>query len=84
MPSIIKQLPLTDEVNDALLGKSNEFNHYIVLVRAFESALWSNVVKHSKALETDQKTLHALFNQAIVWGNSVRRTLSSHFPSARS
>ncbi|AXR07950.1 EAL and HDOD domain-containing protein [Salinimonas sediminis] len=80
MPGILKQLPLVDEVIDALLGKSNEFNHYMVLVRAFESALWLNVVKQSKALDIDQKQLHGLYNQAIIWGNSVRSTISSYFP----
>ena len=80
MLGIVKQLPLTDTVNDALLGKSSEFNHYLSLVRAFESALWLNVIKQSKALDTDQKLLHSLYNQAIVWGNSVRATISSHYP----
>lgn len=83
MPGILKQLPLVDEVNDALLGKSTEFNHYLMLVRAFESALWLNVIKQSKALDIDQKQLHSLYNQAIVWGNSVRSTLSSYFPASR-
>ena len=84
MPGILKQLPLVDEVNDALLGKSSEFNHYLMLVRAFESALWLNVIKQSKALDIDQKQLHSLYNQAIVWGNSVRSTMSSYFPAYRS
>lgn len=83
MLSIVRQLPLTDEVNDALLGKTTEYNHYISLVRAFESALWLNVVKQSKALDTDQKLLHSLYNQAIVWGNSVRTTISQHYPRPR-
>lgn len=80
MPDVLRQLPLTDEVNDALLGKSNEFNHYITLVRAFESALWLNVVKQSRELDIDQKLLHSLYNQAIVWGNGVRNTISAYFP----
>lgn len=84
MPGILKQLPLVDEVNDALLGKSSEFNHYLMLVRAFESALWLNVIKQSRALDIDQKQLHSLYNQAIVWGNSVRSTMSSYFPAYRS
>ncbi|WP_018984801.1 EAL and HDOD domain-containing protein [Salinimonas chungwhensis] len=83
MASLVKQLPLTDTVIDALLGKSTEFNHYMALVRAFESALWMNVIKHSRALDTDQKLLHSLYNQAIVWGNSVRNTISSHYPKPR-
>lgn len=80
MPAILKQLPLVDEVNDALMGKSGEFNHYITLVRAFESALWLNVIKQSKEMNIDQKHLHSLYNQAIIWGNGVRNTISNYFP----
>ncbi|NMH60237.1 EAL and HDOD domain-containing protein [Alteromonas ponticola] len=77
---ILKQLPLTESVNDALLGKSKEFNSYIQLVRALEGALWLNVVKQSKTLDIDQKHLHSLYNQAIVWGNGVKNAISAYFP----
>ena len=80
MPDVLRQLPLTDEVNDALLGKSAEFNHYSKLVRAFESALWMNVIRESRELNIDQKYLHSLYNQAIVWGNGIRQTISTYFP----
>ncbi|MEG3767414.1 EAL and HDOD domain-containing protein [Alteromonas sp. 14N.309.X.WAT.G.H12] len=80
MPDVLKQLPLTDEVNDALLGKSNEFNSYLALTRAFEGALWMNIIQQSKVLNIDQKQLHALYNQAIQWGNGVRATISAYFP----
>ncbi len=80
MNDIIKQLPLTDSVNDALLGKNAEFNSYLNLVKAFESALWLNVVKQANVLSIDQKHLHSLYNQAIVWGNGVRNSISAYFP----
>ena len=34
-------------------------------------------------LNVDQKELHGLYNQAIVWGNGVRQTLSSYFPEKK-
>lgn len=82
MPDILKQLPLSDEVNDALLGKNPEMNSYLSLVRAFESALWMTVIKQAKLLNIDQKQLHVLYNHAIGWGNGVRSTISSHYPRA--
>ncbi len=83
MMDILKQLPLSDDVNDALLGKNIEFNSYMTLVRAFESALWMNVIKQSKVLNIDQKQLHALYNQAIIWGNGVRSAISAYYPKAK-
>ena len=50
------------------------------LVRAFEGALWMNVIRESRELNIDQKYLHSLYNQAIVWGNGVRKSISSYFP----
>ena len=83
MPNILRQLPLTEDVNNALLGKSGEFNHYITLAKAFESAIWLNVIKQSKELNIDQKHLHSLYNQAVVWGNGVRKTISAYFPRTK-
>ena len=80
MPDILHQLPLAEDVNAGLLGNSEEFNAYFTLVRALESGLWLNVIKVAKQLELDQKELHGLYNQAIVWGNGVRQTLSSYYP----
>lgn len=80
MIDVVAQLPLADEVYAALLGQSEEYGHYLTLVRAFEGALWLNVVRQSRSLNIDQKRLHALYNQAIVWGNNVRTSLSQHFP----
>jgi len=79
---LLKQLPLSDDVSDALLGKNTEFNSYLSLVRAFESALWMNVIKQAKTLDMDQKQLHMIYNEAIIWGNGVRNAISSHFPKA--
>jgi EAL and modified HD-GYP domain-containing signal transduction protein len=80
MPDILNQLPLTEEVNNGLLGINEEFNAYFKLVRALESGIWLNVIKVAKQLGIDQKELHGLYNQAIVWGNGVRQTLSSYYP----
>ena len=66
MSDIVKQLPLADDVNNALLGKNAELNNYSALVRGFESAIWMNVIKQAKLLDIDQKQLHMLYNQAIV------------------
>lgn len=83
MTDIVKQLPLSDDVNDALLGKNRELNNYSALVRGFESAIWMTVIKQAKLLDIDQKQLHVLYNQAIVWGNGIRSAISAHFPTAR-
>ena len=83
MESLIEKLPLVDEVKEALCGSQNDLSMYLMLVKAFESGNWLKVIRISKILELDQKLLHSLFNEAILWGNGVRRSISPHFPAAK-
>ena len=83
MSDIVKQLPLSDDLNNALLGKNAEFVQYMTLVKAIESALSMNVIKVAKNLDIDQKQLHTLYNQAIVWGNGVRSEITAHYTQAQ-
>ena len=83
MQLLLKKLPLVDEVKEALCGGQNDLSVYLMLVKAFESGNWLKVIRISKILEIDQKTLHSLFNEAILWGNGVRRSVSPHFPESK-
>jgi EAL and modified HD-GYP domain-containing signal transduction protein len=83
MESLVEKLPLVDEVKEALCGGQNDLSMYLMLVKAFESGNWLKVIRISKILEIDQKLLHSLFNEAILWGNGVRRSISPHFPASK-
>jgi len=79
MPSLLAQMPLVDEVKVALSGGQNKLAIYLVLVKAFESGSWLKVIRIAGTLEVDQKRLHSLFNEAILWGNNIRMSVSPHF-----
>lgn len=83
MQQLVEQIPLNEDVKVALCGGQNELALYLMLVKAFESATWLKVKRISEMLELDQKRLHSLFNQAIVWGNGVRQSMSPHYPQRR-
>ncbi|MEP0355461.1 MAG: EAL domain-containing protein [Paraglaciecola sp.] len=83
MKSLVNKLPLVDEVKEALCGNQNDLSLYLLLVKAFESGNWLKVIRISKILEIDQKLLHSLFNEAILWGNGVRSSISPHFPASK-
>lgn len=83
MTALLEKLPLTEEVKVALSGGQNDLSMYLLLVKAFESGNWLKVIRIAKILEIDQKRLHSLFNEAIVWGNGVRKSISPHFPESR-
>lgn len=83
MSNLVEKLPLVEEVKVALCGGQNELSVYLLLVKAFESGNWLKVIRISKMLEIDQKLLHSLFNEAILWGNGVRTSISRHFPESK-
>ena len=83
MEYLLEQVPLVDEVKEALCGGQNDLSMFLILVKAFESGNWLKVIRISKILEIDQKILHSLFNEAILWGNGVRRSISPHFPESK-
>ncbi len=83
MNSLVDKLPLVEEVKIALCGGQNELSIYLMLAKAFESGNWLKVIRIAKSLEVDQKVLHSLFNEAVMWGNGVRRSISPHFPEAK-
>jgi EAL and modified HD-GYP domain-containing signal transduction protein len=80
---LIERLPLANEVKEALCGVQNDLFMYLMLARAFESGNWLKVIKISKILEIEQKRLHSLFNEAILWGNGIRRSISPYFPESK-
>jgi EAL and modified HD-GYP domain-containing signal transduction protein len=83
MQTLVEKLPLVEDVKLALCGAQNDLSVYLMLAKAFESGNWLKVIRISKVLEIDQKLLHSLFNEAVLWGNGVRRSISPHFPEAQ-
>lgn len=83
MKHLVTKMPIVDEVKFALCGGQNDFTLYLLLARAFESATWLKVKRFADMLKIDQKRLHMLFNESILWGNGVRQSISPHFPKSR-
>ena len=83
MQELVNKMPIVDEVKFALCGGQNDFFMYLMLARAFESATWLKVKRLADMINIDQKRLHGLFNEAILWGNGVRQSISPHFPKPK-
>lgn len=83
MKHLVSKMPIVDEVKFALCGGQNDFTLYLLLARAFESATWLKVKRFADMLGVDQKRLHMLFNESILWGNGVRKSISPHFPRSK-
>ena len=80
---VLEKMPLTASIKAALTGEKSEFDGYLPMAQAFESALWGKLLKLSEQHDIRQKELHRIYNEAIVWSNEVNQTLSAHFPRTK-
>ncbi|MDN4500823.1 EAL domain-containing protein [Alteromonadaceae bacterium BrNp21-10] len=80
---VVNKLPIDEEIKRALGQNEGRLAQYLLLARSLESASWLSLIRLSKELELDQRQIHSLFNQAIVWGNGIRQTVSPHYPQSR-
>jgi EAL and modified HD-GYP domain-containing signal transduction protein len=80
MSDILHQIPLSNEINDTLLGEQTGLSPLLPLAKGFESAIWQNVIKFSIDNGYSQIEIHDIFNQAILWANEINQVSSEHFP----
>jgi EAL and modified HD-GYP domain-containing signal transduction protein len=80
MSDILHQIPLSNEINDTLLGKQTDLSPLLPLVKGFESALWQNVINFTVDSGYSQIEIHNIFNQAVLWANEINQISSEHFP----
>lgn len=72
MTDILKNLPLTDEVKNALLHHQGTEGKILLTVEAFEQARWQNIDwAFLEALSIDKSTLKASFLDAIQWSHTI-------------
>lgn len=77
MENLMENLPLSDDLKDALCGQKNHLLFYLELAKTFESANWLRTRKLSQAIKVEQKVLHGIYNQAVVWSNAMRQSMGS-------
>lgn len=72
MRKLVSKLPIMDDLKSALCGESNQLRLYLEIAKSFETANWLTTQRIAKKLNIQQRTIHGLYNQAIVWSNSMR------------
>ncbi|BDX04690.1 EAL and HDOD domain-containing protein [Planctobacterium marinum] len=75
MTNLMENLPLSDDLKAALCGEKNNLLFYLELAKTFESANWARTRKLSQSLKVEQKVLHGIYNQAVVWSNAMRQSI---------
>lgn len=74
---IINSLPLTLDIQEALIGFKNPLYHLLELVRAYESGSWYLTQKFANVVQTDDPLLANLYTQAVSWSSTVESATES-------
>lgn len=70
MKTIVKHLPVDDEIKEALCGKSNRYGHWLELARSIELSDWDQVGTNAKKLDLLPGTVAVSYQHAFSWADS--------------
>lgn len=74
MGTILKKLPLSDNINAALRDRSGDLFYYLRLVETYESGNWVAFRYAQKHTGLDSKTIVEFYMDAITWANSFEHS----------
>lgn len=77
MPDILKDLPLAEETEAALLGTDNATRRLIDCVVAYEGGRWDQCLQLAKAAGADPAQLPAAYAEALKWSRELRGELAT-------
>lgn len=73
MDKILRELPLSDPIERALLETRGRLAGYLELVRCYETGRWSYVTRLARALKLDSRCLPDLYLQACQWSDAASK-----------
>jgi c-di-GMP-related signal transduction protein len=71
MMKILEDLPLNDEICDALIGNSNELKDMLELVISVEKAEWVDLDERMAVLNLTQQEISESYQQACLWAEEL-------------
>lgn len=71
LKAILYELPITDDVKNALLGDINDLWIVYDLILAYEKADWKIVTKRAANLGVPEKQIPHLYKQSVEWADDI-------------
>ena len=76
MDEILEELPLSDNIKDALLSRVGPFSNIFNLVLVYEKSEWNKVSEYAEELNIDQSKIPDLYIKSLEWTNQLFDQLS--------
>jgi c-di-GMP-related signal transduction protein len=73
MEQVLSNLPVSDAVREALLGRANAMRSVLECVMAFERGGWAEAIELAARLGIEEDALSSSYYQALIWVNQVFR-----------
>jgi c-di-GMP-related signal transduction protein len=71
--NILKDMPLQDDICDALKGRDNTLKKVLDLVVAIERAEWENAIKHGLDIGLSQSEINQYYADSCQWAEGLLR-----------
>ena len=71
MEEILEKLPLSEDINGALLGDEGHLRDFFELVLAYEKGDWDKIFVHADKLKIHQPGLHDKYIKSLEWANQL-------------
>lgn len=71
MTEILEQLPLADDIKDALTGEQNNFKDILDLVCKYERGDWNGVPEYSKKIDFPMGVLPDFYRMSVKWAYCI-------------
>lgn len=69
METALEQMPINDEVKDALIGKQNKFRDVLELILAYEIGDWRRFSEYANKLNFNETYAPDLYVKSLEWAN---------------
>jgi len=77
LSEVLKKVPLTDQVKNALLQKKGLFGEILMLVKAFEKANWSKISNITKSYNLKEEKLYNKYLKSVDFAYQTMNDLMS-------
>lgn len=72
MEEVLKEVNLSDELTDALLGKDNDLRRLLDLVIAYEKGDWDTVIAYCEQENLSPEFLQPTYDNVLEWYNTLQ------------
>lgn len=71
MAELVAELPLDEEIKQALLGKVNQYHDLLQLVVSYEKGFWEDLPGYARKLNIAETDLPDMYMAAVTWSQKV-------------